>query len=79
MVDHVAGHAAINADVLARYEARLVGGKIENHVRDVHRVADASGKVLGCIGSIVLLARCINPSRRKRTDSTIWLQVIMPK
>jgi hypothetical protein len=29
MVDHVAGHAAVDADVLARDESRLVGGEAE--------------------------------------------------
>ena len=46
VVDHIACHATINADVLARDEAGLVGGKVEHHVCDVHRIADAPGEVL---------------------------------
>ena len=69
MVGHVAGHAAIDADVFARDEARLVGGQVEHHVGDVHWIADTSSNVLGGIGTIGGLARRIYPARRNRIDA----------
>ena len=44
-------------------------GKVEHHVGNVHRVADASGKMLGGVGAIVSLARRVNPSWRDRVDA----------
>ena len=42
MVDHLAGHAAVDADVFAGDEAGLVAREVKHHVRDVERVADAA-------------------------------------
>ena len=42
VVDHLAGHAAVDADVFAGNKAGLVAREVKHHVRDVERVADAA-------------------------------------
>ena len=69
VVNHLFGHAAINADVLARDEARLVRGEEENHVRDVERIADATSEVLRGVRPGIGLERGVDPARRDRIDS----------
>ncbi len=46
MVDHLLGHAAVDADILARDESRLVGCEEENYVYDVEWIADTTSEVL---------------------------------
>ena len=69
VVDHLFGHTAINADVLARDEARLVRGEEENHVRNVERIADATREVLRGVRSGIGLERSVDPARRDRIDA----------
>ena len=69
VVNHLLGHAAINADVFARDEARLVGGEEENHVRNVERIADATSEVLRGVRPGIGHERGVDPARRDRIDA----------
>lgn len=53
MVNHLAGHAAIDADVFAGNESGFVRTQVQYHIGDVHRISYAAGWVLGGIGSII--------------------------
>ena len=46
MVDHLAGHAAVDADVLAGEEARLLGAEVEDHIGNVQRIAHPARRLL---------------------------------
>ena len=39
MVNHLPGHASVDADILACDESRLVGAEEQHHIGDIHRVA----------------------------------------
>lgn len=52
VVNHLASHAAVYADVFAGDEASFCGAEVENHVGDVLRGADAAGGVLCGVGSV---------------------------
>ena len=69
MVDHLVGHATVDADVLAGDEPGLVRGEVEHHVGNVHRVADASREVLRGIRAVVGFERRVNPAWRDRVDA----------
>ena len=62
-------HAAIDADVLAVDEARLIRGEEEHHAGDVHGVADASGEMLAGVRAAMAPSLRVNPARRDRVDS----------
>ena len=64
MVNHLAGHAAIDADVFTGNEAGLVAGKVKNHVRNVERVTDAARRLLRGIGTFVGFEIRVNPAGR---------------
>ena len=64
MVNHLAGHAAVDANVFAGNESGLVAGKIKHHVGDIQRVADAACGLLRGIGAFVDLEIRIDPARR---------------
>ena len=49
MVNHQAGHAAVNADVLTGNESGLVRAKVHDHRRYVFRIADTARRLLDCI------------------------------
>ena len=68
MVNHLSGHSAIDADVFAGDESRLVGAEEQHHIGDVHRVAHTTCGLLCGIRSIVFLIVCVNPARRDGVD-----------
>ena len=39
MINHLPGHATVDADILACDESRLVGAEEQHHIGDIHRVA----------------------------------------
>ena len=53
VVDHLTGHAAIDADVLARDEACLVATEEEHHMGNVHGVAHTASRLLRGIRTFV--------------------------
>ena len=53
VVYHLPGHAAVDADVLAGDEARLVRAEVEHHVRDVHRVPHAARGLLTGVRALI--------------------------
>ena len=59
----------VDADVLARDEPSLVGGEVDDHVGNVHRVADAPREVLRGIRAVVGFERRVYPSGRNRVDA----------
>ena len=62
MVDHLAGHAAVDADVLAGDEARLVRAEEQHHVGDVQRVAHPPGGVLGGVRTLIYGVVGVDPA-----------------
>ena len=62
MVDHLAGHAAVDADVFAGDKAGFFACEVKHHVRDVQRVSYAARGLLGSIGTFVDLEICIDPA-----------------
>ena len=53
MVDHLAGHPAVDADVLAGDEAGLVGAKIQHHIGDVQGIAHTARRLLHGVGTFI--------------------------
>ena len=53
VIDHLMGHATVDADVLAGDEAGLVGTEEQHHVGYVHRITDTSSRLLCGIGAII--------------------------
>ena len=53
VVNHLAGHATIYTDVLARDETRLVATEEQHHVGNVHGVPYPARRLLGGIGTLV--------------------------
>ena len=53
MVDHLPGHAAVNADVLSSDEARLVRTEVEHHVGDVQRISHPAGGLLDGVRPLI--------------------------
>ena len=56
------GHATINADILARNEARLVATKEQYHIDNVHRVVNMTYGLLDSIGTVINSVCCIYPT-----------------
>ena len=63
VVNHLAGHAAVDTDVLAGDESRPGGAEEEHHFCDILRVADSACRVLPGIGAGVGDHACLNPPR----------------
>ncbi len=62
MIDHLAGHAAVNTDVLARDEARFIRTEEHYHVGDIHGIAYPPDRLLNGIGPLINCAGCVNPA-----------------
>ena len=62
MVNHLTGHATVDADVLACDETSLVGTKVQHHIGDVQRITNTSGWLLDGIGAFIDPIARINPS-----------------
>ena len=69
MINHLADHASVDADVFSRDKVRLVGTEIEHHVGNVQRIADTSDGLLNSIGAFIECAGCIYPARRDGVDT----------
>ena len=63
VIDHLAGHAAVYADVLAGNEACLVGTEEQHHVGYVFGIAHSPYGLLSGIGTVINGISSINPSR----------------
>jgi len=46
VINHLAGHASIDADVLACDEARFVRTQVEHHIGNIHRIAHTPHRLL---------------------------------
>ena len=68
MVNHLAGHATVDADVLARDEARFIGAEVHHHIGDVHGIADATCGLLSGIGTLIDGACSVYPTWRDGID-----------
>ena len=62
MVNHLAGHAAVDADVLTRDEASFVRTEVHHHVSDIHRVTDTAYWLLNGIGPVIDSIGSVNPT-----------------
>ena len=69
MVNHLVGHAAINADVLACDEACFIGTEEQYHVGNVHRIAHTPNRLLRGIGTFMDSVAGVNPARRYGIDA----------
>ena len=69
MVDHLAGHSAVDADVLAGDEAGLVGAEIQHHVGDVQGIAHASRRLLPSVGTVIDGVLGVDPARGDGVDA----------
>ena len=69
MVNHLVGHAAINADVLACDEACFIGTEEQYHVGNVHRIADTPSWLLDGIWTFIDSVAGVNPARRYGVDA----------
>ena len=86
MVNHLPGHATVDADVLACDESCLVGAEEQHHIGDVHRVANTSCRLLHRICAIVLLIiRSIHPGEMELTlalfrsvTARAWVSAAIP-
>ena len=63
VIDHLMGHATIDADVLAGDEAGLVGTEEQHHVGYVHRITDTSRRLLCGIGAFIDGIGSVYPTR----------------
>ena len=64
VVNHLACHAAVNADVFTGDKARFLGGEIADHVGDVERMAYAPCEVLRGVCAFVGGIGGVNPTWR---------------
>ena len=69
VVDHLAGHATVDADVLAGDEAGLVGAEIQHHIGDVQGIAHAARRLLHGIGTLIDGVLSVNPARGDGVDA----------
>ena len=69
MVDHLAGHAAVDADVLAGDEAGLVGAEIQHHVGDIQRVPHPTRWLLHGVRTLIDCVLSVNPARGDGVDA----------
>ena len=69
MVDHLAGHSAVDADVLAGDEAGLVGAEIQHHVGDVQGIAHTTRRLLHGIGTFIDGVLGVDPARGDGVDA----------
>ena len=69
VIDHLMGHATVDADVLAGDEAGLVGTEEQHHVGYVHRITDTSRKLLCGIGAFIDGIGSVYPTRGDRVDA----------
>ena len=71
MVDHLAGHSAVDADVLAGDEAGLVGAEIQHHIGDVQGIAHAARRLLHGIGTFIDGVLGVDPARGDGVDTRL--------
>ena len=64
VVNHLPGHAAVYADVLARDEACLVATEEQHHVGNVHGVPHPGGRLLSGIRTLVIGVCRVYPAVR---------------
>ena len=69
MVDHLAGHSAVDADVLAGDEAGLVGAEIQHHIGDVQGIAHAARRLLHGVGTLIDGVLSVDPARGDGVDA----------
>ena len=66
VVNHLAGHAAVDADVFACDKTSFVAAKKQHHVGNVHRVANSASRLLCSVWTVVNGVCGVNPARRNR-------------
>ena len=71
MVNHLPGHATVDADVLASDETSLFGTEEKYHVGNVERIADTACRLLVGIGTLIHLIVRIYPSWRDGINTSL--------
>ena len=66
VIDHLLGHAAVDADILTRDKPCHVRAKIEYHIGNVKRIPHSARRLLRSIGSIVNGVLVVYPTGRDR-------------
>jgi len=74
VIDHLAGHAPVDADVLACDESCLVGTQVEHHAGNVHRIAYTTRWLLNGIGAVIEGAGSIYPTGRDAVHTNLARQ-----
>ena len=74
MVYHLTGHAAVDTDVLACDEARLVGTEIEHHVCNIQGITHTPDWLLHGIGTLVNGIGGVNPTGRNAVHAYLARQ-----
>ena len=74
VVNHLPGHATVDADIFACDESCLVRTEEQHHIGNVHRVAHTSCRLLYGICTFIFLIVRVNPSRRNGVDPCLALQ-----
>ena len=85
VIYHLAGHAAVDADILAGDEAGLVGAEIQHHVGNVQRIAHTARRLLHSIGTLIDGVLGVNPAwgdgvdaHLPRQTANAWVKAAMP-
>lgn len=68
VVDHLPGHAAVDANVFAGDEARLVRTEKQHHMGDVHGIPHTTGRLLRGIRPFVFPVVRVDPAGGDRID-----------
>ena len=74
MVYHLAGHSAVDADVLAGDETGLFGAEIQHHVGDVQGIAHTARRLLHGIGTFIDGVLSVNPAWGDGVDAHLSCQ-----
>ena len=63
VIDHLTGHASVDADVFTSDEARLVGTKEQHHIGNIQGVTDTTCWLLYGIGAFIDSVVSVYPTR----------------
>ena len=69
VVDHLPGHAAVDADVFTRDKPSFLRAEKQRHLRDIHRVADPGDGLLHGIGAFVRAVFRVDPAGGEGVDA----------
>ena len=68
MINHLPGHAAVDADIFSGDKAGLVRAEKQYHMGDVQRVTYPAYRLLDGIGAFIYLILIVDPARGDGVD-----------